>query len=457
MLITSISGIRGTIGGTIGENLTPMDIAGFVSAYGTWSMSQFDTPTVVVGRDGRVSGSMVLDMTIQTLVGLGVNVINLDYATTPTVEMEILRQGAHGGIVITASHNPKEYNGLKMLNQEGEFLSAESGQEILDIKNTGEYVYASTDNLGQVTRSYNHTRDHIKDILALDLVNVEAIKSAKFKVCVDAINSVGGIAVPLLLEKLGVETVGLFCDINGDFQHAPEPLEKNLGDLKSLVRKTESHLGISVDPDVDRLVLVDQNGEMFGEEYTIVAVADYILSKTPGPTVSNLSSSRALNDMAREYDQEYYASAVGEKNVVEKMKEVSAVIGGEGSGGVIYPALHYGRDALVGIALFLSLLAERKISPSDLRDTYPHYAMSKEKVDLPSREKISSILQILDDQKGGAQSSRIDGLKIDLEDSWVHIRASNTEPILRIYTEATTQEKADLLASEYIDHIRRLI
>jgi len=457
MLITSISGIRGTIGGNPYENLTPVDIVGFISAYGTWLLSQYDSPTICIGRDGRGSGKMILDIAIQTLISLGVNVVNLDYATTPTVEMEVITRSASGGIIITASHNPKPYNGIKMLNDNGEFLSANDGQAILDIKNKGEYIYATIDQLGVETKSYNHTKNHIQKILDLDLVNVDAIKSRKFKISVDTINSVGGIAVPMLLRELGVEVVGLYTECNGDFQHAPEPLEKNLGELMSLVTKTESDLGIAVDPDVDRLVLVDEKGAMINEEYGLVMIADYVLTQVPGSTVSNLSSSRALRDIADRHNQSYFASAVGEKNVVEKMKEVNAVIGGEGSGGIIYPELHYGRDALVGIALFLSQLAQATLKVSELRAQYPNYFITKEKVDIPSREQIQVILDTLESEYQNDLTSRIDGLKIDFEDSWVHIRASNTEPILRIYTEASSLEKSQKLAETFINKIYTII
>jgi len=460
MLITSISGIRGTIGGKIGENLTPPDIVGFISAYGILLQKNninANTISVVIGRDGRASGGMILEMVIQTLLSMGIDVINLDYATTPTVAMEVMRNNADGGIIVTASHNPKEYNGLKMLNNTGEFLSDESGKEILTIKQQGNFNYAKIDVLGKNTKSYNHTRDHINDICNLELVNIDAIRNAKIKVSVDAINSVGGLAVPILLQKLGVEMIGLYCEVNGDFQHKPEPLEENLGELKALVHKTESHLGIAVDPDVDRLVLIDEQGQMFGEEYTIVSVADYVLSKTPGSTVSNLSSSKALADVTTKYGQQYHTSAVGEKNVVEKMKEVNAVIGGEGSGGVIYPTLHYGRDALVGIALFLSYIAEQNIKVSELRNNYPCYFMSKQKIELSSRKDISRILDILEQESVTEKTSRIDGLKIDFDDSWLHVRSSNTEPIMRIITEAKTQKDADNLAQNYISKIKGII
>ena len=456
MLITSISGIRGTIGGSIGENLTPIDVVKFVSAYGAWTLSKHKKPTLVVGRDARKSGVMILQLTLQTLAGMGIDVVNLDMATTPTVEMEVIRRKAQGAIIVTASHNPKEYNGLKMLNNDGEFLSAADGQAILDIVAKNDTEFADVDSLGSVQLSHNHTKDHIKDILDLDLVDVSAIKAKKYTVAVDAINSIGGVAVPMLLRELGVEVVGLYCEPNGEFQHAPEPLEKNLGELKALVRKVSADLGIAVDPDVDRLVLVDEQGDMFGEEYTIVSIADYVIGKTPGSTVSNLSSSRALADVANSHGVEYHASAVGEKNVVEKMKFVKAVIGGEGSGGVIYPPLHYGRDALVGIALFLSHLATSGVTASKLRGRYTNYFMAKEKLELSDRSQIHGIINQLKDQYAHEKMSTLDGLKIDFADSWVQIRASNTEPILRIYTEAKTQEEADILAQKFITDINTL-
>ena len=468
MLITSISGIRGTIGNTVGNNLTPIDVVSFVSAYGSWILSKntrTEKPTIVIGRDARTSGEMILNLTINTLIGLGINVINLDLATTPTVEMSVISQKANGAIIVTASHNPKEYNGLKMLNSEGEFLSATDGAEILKLAQENKHSFADVDNLGLVERSYNHTAEHIEAILNLDLVDVDLVKSKKYTIVLDAINSVGGIAVPMLLEKMGVEVIGLYCEPNGEFKHAPEPLEQNLGDLKSLVGKVSADLGIAVDPDVDRLVLVDEQGNMFGEEYTIVAIGDYVLSETPGNTVSNLSSSRALVDITTKYNQEYFASAVGEKNVVEKMKEVKAVFGGEGSGGVIYPELHYGRDALVGIALFLTYLAKRNITVSELRAEYPNYYMAKEKVVLNESIDVDVVLEhfwktyqssVIANNEAISNISNIDGIKIDFVDSWVHLRKSNTEPIMRIITEANTQKEANGLAERFITEINNI-
>jgi len=455
MLIASISGIRGTIGGIPKENLTPVDVVEFVSAYGTWVLKKNTNPTVCVGRDGRASGKMILDLTIQTLVGLGINVIDLDYATTPTVEMATVSASADGAIIITASHNPKPYNGLKMLNSEGEFLSAQDGQEILDIRANGTYLYADINSLGCITKSYNHTRDHIQKILDLDLVDAGLVSAQNYTIAVDAINSVGGIAVPMLLEKMGVNVVGLNLEPNGDFQHQPEPLRENLGEIMSLVPKTRADLGIVVDPDVDRLVLIDENGEMVNEEYGLVMVSDYVLSQTPGSCVSNLSSSRALRDVAEKHDVVYAASAVGEKNVVEKMKEINAVIGGEGSGGIIYPELHYGRDALVGIALFLTALAREKTTVSKMRTYYKDYFMVKDKIELPDRSVVLPILEkLFTDHAQKYECSDIDGVKINFEDSWIHIRASNTEPILRIYTEAPTSEQAASIAQTYSQKIQ---
>lgn len=490
MLITSISGIRGTIGGKTGENLTPQDVVSFISSYGSWVQQKTKQATIVVGRDARKSGDMILNLTISTLRGLGINVINLDLATTPTVEMQVISNNVDGGIIITASHNPKEYNGIKMLNSEGEFLSAKDGEEILKLAKENNHNFADVDSLGSLEKSFNHTAEHIQSILDLELVDIELIKSKKFKIVVDTINSVGGIAVPMLLEKLGVEMTGLYCEPNGEFEHAPEPLEKNLGELKSLVIKVNADLGIAVDPDVDRLVFIDEKGDMFGEEYTIVSIADYVLSETPGNTVSNLSSSRALSNLAEKYGVEYKASAVGEKNVVEMMKETNAIIGGEGSGGVIYPELHYGRDALVGIALFLTYLAKRDTSVSGLRAEYPSYFMEKEKVVLDENINVDKILEhfwktyqlsvITSDSEEtslfGCLSgldpesrlpelisgstvtsiSNIDGIKIDFKNSWVHLRKSNTEPIMRIYTEAKSQDEANALAERFINEINQI-
>jgi len=457
-LIKSISGIRGTIGGAQGENLTPIDAVMYGAAYGTWVKKQIDKESyrVVVGRDARLSGNMIQQLVINTLVGLGIDVINLDLSTTPTVEMAVVMEKADGGIILTASHNPKQWNALKLLNAKGEFLDAAAGQEILDIAEGANMLFASVDNLGKVTRNDAYIDLHIDAILALDLVNVKAIKAANFKVVVDAVNSTGGIAIPLLLEALGVHPVKLFCTPNGEFPHNPEPLKEHLGDLMQKVVSQGADFGIVVDPDVDRLAFVDEKGEMFGEEYTLVAVADYVLAHRPGNTVSNMSSSRALRDITNKHNGLYTASAVGEVNVVQTMKDTNAVIGGEGNGGIIYPELHYGRDSLVGVALFLSHLAEQKMTVSALRASYPSYYMSKQKISLTPQIDVDVILEKIKDRYKSQQINTIDGVKIDFESNWVHLRKSNTEPIIRIYTEATSQIKADELANDIISEIKHI-
>ena len=457
-LIKSISGIRGTIGGAQGENLTPIDAVIYGAAYGTWVKKQNDKKSyrVVVGRDARLSGNMIQQLVINTLIGLGIDVINLDLSTTPTVEMAVVMEKADGGIILTASHNPKQWNALKLLNAKGEFLDAAAGQEILDIAEGANMLFASVDNLGKVTRNDAYIDLHIDAILALDLVNVKAIKAANFKVVVDAVNSTGGIAIPLLLEALGVHPVKLFCTPNGEFPHNPEPLKEHLGDLMQKVVSQGADFGIVVDPDVDRLAFVDEKGEMFGEEYTLVAVADYVLAHRPGNTVSNMSSSRALRDITNKHNGLYTASAVGEVNVVQTMKDTNAVIGGEGNGGIIYPELHYGRDSLVGVALFLSHLAEQKMTVSALRASYPSYYMSKQKISLTPQIDVDVILEKIKDRYKSQQINTIDGVKIDFESNWVHLRKSNTEPIIRIYTEATSQIKADELANDIISEIKHI-
>ena len=457
-LIKSISGIRGTIGGAQGENLTPIDAVMYGAAYGTWVKKQNDKKSyrVVVGRDARLSGNMIQQLVINTLIGLGIDVINLDLSTTPTVEMAVVMEKADGGIILTASHNPKQWNALKLLNAKGEFLDAAAGQEILDIAEGANMLFASVDNLGKVTRNDAYIDLHIDAILALDLVNVKAIKAANFKVVVDAVNSTGGIAIPLLLEALGVHPVKLFCTPNGEFPHNPEPLKEHLGDLMHEVVSQGADFGIVVDPDVDRLAFVDEKGEMFGEEYTLVAVADYVLAHRPGNTVSNMSSSRALRDITNKHNGLYTASAVGEVNVVQMMKDTDAVIGGEGNGGIIYPELHYGRDSLVGVALFLSHLAEQKMTVSALRASYPSYYMSKQKISLTPQIDVDVILEKIKDRYKSQQINTIDGVKIDFESNWVHLRKSNTEPIIRIYTEATSQIKADELANDIISEIKHI-
>ncbi|MAT90323.1 MAG: phosphoglucosamine mutase [Flavobacteriaceae bacterium] len=454
-LIKSISGIRGTIGGTPGDNLTPIDAVRYASAYGSWIKQQRSKENyrVVVGRDARISGEMVQQLVMNTLVGLGIHVVDLGLSTTPTVEMAVTMEHADGGIILTASHNPKQWNALKLLNSKGEFLDAVAGQEILDIADQGNIDFSEVDDLGKITRNDAYIDLHIDEILALPLVNVAAIKKANFKVVVDGVNSTGGIAVPLLLEALDVHPVKLFCTPNGEFPHNPEPLKEHLGDLMKKVVDEKADFGIVVDPDVDRLAIVDEKGQMFGEEYTLVAVADYILGHRSGNTVSNLSSSRALRDVTEKHGGTYTASAVGEVNVVATMKETEAVIGGEGNGGIIYPELHYGRDSLVGIALLLSHLAEQKVSVSALRKRYTAYFMSKKKIQLTPELDVDALLKYISETYASEEINTVDGVKIDFPDNWVHLRKSNTEPIVRIYTEAKSQEAADALADRFIKEI----
>ena len=455
-LIKSISGIRGTIGGFQGENLTPIDAVKYAAAYGSWVKQQREKNNykVVVGRDARISGNMMQQLVMNTLIGLGIHVVDLDLSTTPTVEVAVMLEHADGGIILTASHNPKQWNALKLLNHKGEFLDANEGQKILDIAENENINFSEVDDLGKITSNQAYIDLHIDEILDLPLVDVEAIKKAKFKVVVDGVNSTGGIAVPALLEALGVEPVKLYCDPTGEFPHNPEPLKEHLGDLMNKVVDERADFGIVVDPDVDRLAFVDENGGMFGEEYTLVAVADYVLQHTPGNTVSNMSSSRALRDITEKRNGKYTASAVGEVNVVVKMKETNAVIGGEGNGGIIYPELHYGRDSLVGIALFLSYLADLRISVSALRKTYTSYFMSKKKIQLTPQLDVDKLLKAMELKYANEEINNIDGVKIDFDDNWVHLRKSNTEPIIRIYTEAKYQEEADLLADKMIGEIK---
>ena len=455
-LIKSISGIRGTIGGFQGENLTPIDAVKYAAAYGSWVKQQREKNNykVVVGRDARISGNMMQQLVMNTLIGLGIHVIDLDLSTTPTVEVAVMLENADGGIILTASHNPKQWNALKLLNHKGEFLDAKEGQKILDIAENENINFSEVDDLGKITSNQAYIDLHIDEILDLPLVDVEAIKKAKFKVVVDGVNSTGGIAVPALLEALGVEPVKLYCDPTGEFPHNPEPLKEHLGDLMKMVVDVRADFGIVVDPDVDRLAFVDENGGMFGEEYTLVAVADYVLQHTPGNTVSNMSSSRALRDITEKRNGNYTASAVGEVNVVVKMKETNAVIGGEGNGGIIYPELHYGRDSLVGIALFLSYLADLRISVSALRKTYTSYFMSKKKIQLTPQLDVDKLLKGMEVKYADEEINNIDGVKIDFDDNWVHLRKSNTEPIIRIYTEAKSQEEADNLADKIISEIK---
>ena len=457
-LIKSISGIRGTIGGKVEDNLTPIDAVKFAAAYGTWLKNQRlkDNYRVVVGRDARISGEMIQNLVMNTLVGMGIHVIDLGLSTTPTVEVAVPMEHADGGIILTASHNPKQWNALKLLNAKGEFLNGIEGKKILDIAESSDMTFAEVDDLGKITKNEAYIDSHIDEVLDLPLVNRKAIEAVKFKVVVDGVNSTGGIAIPLLLERLGVEAVKLYCDPTGHFPHNPEPLKEHLGDLANAVVKHHADFGIVVDPDVDRLAFMDENGDMFGEEYTLVACADYVLSKTPGNTVSNMSSTRALRDVTLKHGGNYEASAVGEVNVVDLMKKNSAVIGGEGNGGIIYPESHYGRDALVGVALFLSLIAEKKMKVSELRASYPNYFMSKKKIQLTPGLDVDSILKTMEANYSHENLTTIDGVKIDFTDSWVHLRKSNTEPIIRIYTEAPSQVEADTLADRIIAEIKAI-
>lgn len=447
-LIKSISGIRGTIGSRPGEGLSPLDIVKFTAAYATFIRKNTTktSNTIVVGRDARLSGMMVNNIVVGTLISMGFDVVNIGLATTPTTEIAVVEEGACGGIILTASHNPKQWNALKLLNELGEFLNDAQGKEVLRIAEAEEYEFAEVDNLGHEFTNNTYTRRHIEKVLALDLVDVNAIKKANFTVAVDAVNSVGGIVIPQLLRALGVKKViELNCEPNGKFSHTPEPIPENLTGISNLLKGGVADVGFVVDPDVDRLAIVMENGEMFVEEYTLVAVADYILSKTPGATVSNLSSSRALRDVTVAHGCSYSASAVGEVNVVTKMKETSAVIGGEGNGGVIYPAAHYGRDALVGVALFLTLLAKSGKKVSELKKQYPAYAIAKNKVELTPEVNVDAILKAIKTKYASEKITDIDGVKIDFKDSWVHLRKSNTEPIIRIYSEAKTLEEAQAL------------
>ncbi|WP_396179013.1 phosphoglucosamine mutase [Flavobacterium sp.] len=455
-LIKSISGIRGTIGGTVGDNLTPVDAVKFASAYGTWlkKYSQKDKLIVVVGRDARISGAMIHNLVVNTLIGLGIDVIDLGLSTTPTVEIAVPLELADGGIILTASHNPKQWNALKLLNEKGEFLNGAEGAKILEIAENEDFLFAEVDDLGEITSNDAFMDIHIDEVLNMELVDVEAVKAAKFKVVVDAVNSSGGIIIPKLLELMGVEVVKLYCDPTGHFPHNPEPLKEHLTDISELVVKEKADLGIVVDPDVDRLAFICEDGEMFGEEYTLVAVADYVLGKTPGNTVSNMSSSRALRDVTVKHGGTYEASAVGEVNVVELMKKNNAIIGGEGNGGIIYPASHYGRDSIVGAALFLTHLAHKKMKVSELRASYPEYYMSKNKIELTPQIDVDAILEAMTEKYKMEEITTIDGVKIDFAENWVHLRKSNTEPIIRIYTEAASQEKADDLALRIIDEIK---
>ena len=447
-LIKSISGIRGTIGGVAGEGLNPLDITKFVAAYATLirKTTTNTSNTIVVGRDARISGEMVRSCVCGTLMGMGFDVIDIGLASTPTTELAVTMSGSCGGIILTASHNPRQWNALKLLNEKGEFLNAAEGGEVLAIAAAEAFEFADIDHLGHYTKDDSYDQKHIDSVLALDLVDVEAIRKANFKVAIDCVNSVGGVVLPKLLKQLGVETIeGLYCEPTGDFQHNPEPLAQNLTDIMGLMKKADLDVAFVVDPDVDRLAIIDENGDMYGEEYTLVTVADYILQHTPGNTVSNLSSTRALRDVTRKYGLEYNASAVGEVNVVTKMKATGAVIGGEGNGGVIYPASHYGRDALVGIALFLTYLAKKQMTVSELRKTYPAYYMAKNRIDLTPDVDVDAILVKVKEIYANEEVNDIDGVKIDFPDKWVHLRKSNTEPIIRVYSEAGSPEEANAI------------
>ena len=457
-LIKSISGIRGTIGGKPGEGLSPLDVVKFTAAYAVWAkfVSGKEKIKIVVGRDARISGSMVSSIVISTLNGMGCDVVNIGLATTPTTEIAVTGEHAEGGIILTASHNPKQWNALKLLNEKGEFLNAEEGATILEIAESEDFTFSEVDDLG-ITTEKDYTEIHIQKVLNLDLVDVEAIQKANFSVAIDAVNSVGGIAIPALLKAFGIKNiVEINCNPSGQFAHVPEPLPENLIETSEIIKNSSVDVGFVVDPDVDRLAIINEDGTLFNEEYTLVAIADYVLSHTPGNTVSNLSSSRALRNITEKYGQKYTAAAVGEVNVVAKIKETKAVIGGEGNGGVIYPASHCGRDALVGVALFLSHLAKTGLKCSELRKTYPDYFISKNKIQLTPEINVDEILRKIKERYAYENVNDIDGVKIDFADSWVHLRKSNTEPIIRIYSEAKTKEEANDLAMRIIEEIKKI-
>ncbi|MCX2575428.1 phosphoglucosamine mutase [Pedobacter sandarakinus] len=457
-LIKSISGIRGTIGGQAGNGLTPLDIVKFTAAFGSWVIQETGNKRIVLGRDARISGEMVNNLVVGTLQGLGMEVIDLGLSTTPTVEIAVPAEQAGGGIILTASHNPKQWNALKLLNANGEFISDENGKAVLDLAEAAAFEFADVDHLGKVVKNETYLQKHIDAVLALPLVDVEAIKKADFKVVIDCVNSSGGIFIPALLKALGVNRITeLYCEPNGHFPHNPEPLPENLTEISKEVQKQNADLGIVVDPDVDRLCFVNEDGSMFGEEYTLVAVADYVLKNTPGNTVSNLSSTRALRDVTEKSGNEYHASAVGEVNVVNKMKATNAIIGGEGNGGVIYPESHFGRDALVGIALFLTHLAKFGKSISVLRSSYPQYHISKNKITLTPEMDIDHLLKQVEEKYKNQPYSTIDGLKIEFDKTWVHLRRSNTEPIIRIYSEAENETIAENLANKIITDIKEIL
>ena len=451
-LVKSISGIRGTIGGRVAEGLSPVDVVRFVAAYATQRKAMLpNNKTIVVGRDARLSGEMVDQLVCGTLVGMGYDVINIGLATTPTTELAVTGLNAAGGIILTASHNPKQWNALKLLNEKGEFLNDVEGKEVLAIAEAEDFNFAEVDDLGKITRR-DYLEDHVKEVMALELVDKAAIEAKNYTVAIDCVNSVGGLAIPAILKALGVKNIiELNCEPTGHFAHNPEPLPQNLTEISDLMREGKADVGFVVDPDVDRLAIICENGDMFGEEYTLVSVADYVLSKTPGNTVSNMSSTRALSDVTAKHGGSYSASAVGEVNVTTEMKRTNAVIGGEGNGGVIYPASHYGRDALVGIALFLSSLAQKGCKVSELRATFPEYCISKNRIDLTPEIDVDKVLEAVKEKYAGERINDKDGVKIDFADGWVHLRKSNTEPIIRVYSEAATMEEADALAQKVID------
>ena len=459
-LIKSISGIRGTIGGNPGNALTPIDIVKFSAAFGMWVKNRFPNQktTIVIGRDARISGEMLRNLCVSTLNGLGINVIDLGLSTTPTVEIATAKEKAQGGIILTASHNPKQWNALKLLNEKGEFISAQDGENLLNIIEEENFNFSEVDDLGSITLNDTYFEKHITEVLNLDLVDTTVIKNANLKIVIDCVNSTGGIVLPQLLKALGVkEVINLFCEPNGEFPHNPEPLPENLTEISKVVIENNADVGIVVDPDVDRLAMICEDGSMFGEEYTLVAVADHILSTTPGNTVSNLSSTRALRDVTEAHNSDYQASAVGEVNVVEKMKATNAIIGGEGNGGIIYPASHYGRDALVGIGLFLTLLAKKNIKASQLRDSYPKYVISKNKIQLTPEINVDQVLNEIKNKYVDYPVNTIDGIKIELGNEWVHLRKSNTEPIIRIYAESSSSVSANALGERFINEIKSLI
>ena len=457
-LVKSISGIRGTIGGRVAEGLSPVDVVRFVAAYATQRKAMLpDNKTIVVGRDARLSGEMVDQLVCGTLVGMGYDVINIGLATTPTTELAVTGLNAAGGIILTASHNPKQWNALKLLNEKGEFLNDIEGKEVLAIAEAEDFNFAEVDDLGKITRR-DYLEDHVRDVMALELVDKSAIEAKNYTVAIDCVNSVGGLAIPAILKALGVKNIiELNCEPTGHFAHNPEPLPQNLTEISNLMREGKADVGFVVDPDVDRLAIICENGDMFGEEYTLVSVADYVLSKTPGNTVSNMSSTRALSDVTAKHGGSYSASAVGEVNVTTEMKRTNAVIGGEGNGGVIYPASHYGRDALVGIALFLSNLAQKGCKVSELRATFPEYCISKNRIDLTPEIDVDKVLEAVKEKYAGERINDKDGVKIDFADGWVHLRKSNTEPIIRVYSEAATMEEAAALAKKVIDVVWEVV